>query len=251
MTEVQELLATRAETLRTRLAHARGQEADAAARATIEAGTRRARITRETLTAVAEAIPGLRALGVSTPTVRKADRDDLAKARTNLRRAASDVVGSEPPEVARRIGSATVNAALESSERASRYLATGLGKAAEARRRELLPDQIGDPIVAIPGAKDSLVARLRRIQARLTTPIDGLAVPELEPRLRAVQMDALTWTDERPLLDKPLEVMHPDVRLFLKEASGDNGAPWSRVSPAVREWLDNPEQSASIRGHLS
>lgn len=240
-------LAARAEALLNRLAQVEAHEADYQARTDIETARRRASRSRVALDDALRVIPGLAESGIAPSPVGATAADDLARARTALRSAATSIVGAAVSDVASRIRSQSVNNALETADRVTRSLVVGLNRSADRKRQQILPDRINDPIVAYPGASDALAVRLRRIQSLLQRRVEGLEPDDLVQRWRDVADGVALWAAERQQLEAGLDGQHPDVREFLRQAATDEGAPWRLITPAVQAWLADPENTVNLR----
>jgi hypothetical protein len=243
-----ETLATRAEAMLNHLAQARADAASQQARTEIEAARARASRIAADLSSAKDAVPIVDECGVAVgPAVPGTLVQEAARARTVLRTAATSMVGAQPDEVASRAGSQSVDTALAAAERLARSMLAGLNRSVERWRQELLPADIDERIVAYPGTSDVLVVRLGNIQSRLQQKVENLAAGQLTQRAQRIKDDAAVWAQERPQLDTSLEGRHPDVREFLRQAATDEGAPWHLITPAVADWLNNPENTANLR----
>jgi hypothetical protein len=240
-------LAARAEVVLNQLAQVEAQEADRQARLEIENARQRASGSRQALKDAQDAIPVLAESGVPTPPIPGQTLTDLAAARRTLRKAATDVVGVSVNEIARRVRSRSVNQALETAEKYSRYLDSALNRSVEKKRQEILPADIDKPVIHYPGVSFRLVAQLERLKSQLQRKVENLAPGDLAERLQALIGAAETWTTERPRLDEGLDRQHPEVRAFLRQAATEDGAPWSLLTPVVQQWLGDPENTASLR----
>ena len=245
---VTESLATRSEAMLNRLAQAQAEAASQQARTEIEAARARASRVVADLRAAGNAVPILRDCGVTvSPAVSSATLQESARARTALRTAATSMVGAQPEEVASRVRSQSVDAALAGAERLARSVLVGLNRSVERWRQEILPAGIGERLVAYPGTSDALVVRLCNIQRRLLQRVENLVAGQLAQRAQQIRDDAAAWTQERPRLDTGLEGRHPDVQEFLRQAATEEGAPWHLITPVVRAWLEDAENTVSLR----
>jgi anaerobic glycerol-3-phosphate dehydrogenase len=239
-------LAGRAEALLNRLAQVEAQETDQQDRIEITRIQLRASNNRVALATALGVIPVLAQSGVN-PVVGTPSALDLGAARRVLRATASNLVGSSAGEAASRVKRQSVNNALATAEKFSRNLESALNRSVEKRRQELLPAGIDRPVIAYPGASDALAVRLRGFQIVLLRKIDGFDPSELEQRLRKIVTAAESWSTERPRLDEALDGQHPEVKNFLTQAATDEGAPWSLITPAVSEWLANPDNTVDLK----
>ena len=89
--------------------------------------------------------------------------------------------------------------------------------------------------------------RLSNVQNRMQRTVQNLTAEQLTQRAQEINDDAATWAAERPLLDTGLEGRHPEVREFLRQAATEQGASWHLITSAVAAWLDDPENTASLR----
>ena len=240
-------LAARAEVVLNQLAQVEAQEADRQARLEIENARQRAGGSRQALEDARDAIPVLAESGVPAPPIPSQTLTDLATARRTLRKAATDVVGVSVNEIAKRVRSSSVNQALETAEKYSRYLDSALNRSVEKKRQEILPADIDKPVIHYPGVSYRLVAQLERLKSQLQRKVENLAPGDLAERLQALVGAAESWTANRPLLDEGLDRQHPEVRAFLRQAAAEDGAPWSLLTPTVQRWLGDPENTASLR----
>jgi hypothetical protein len=245
---VTETLAARAEAMLNQLAQA---QADAASQQVLtEVAAARARATRiaTDLRAARDVALVLNECGVSvSPAVPGTLLQETARARTALRAAATSMLGAQPGEVASRAASQSVDTAFAAAERLARSILAGLNRSVERWRQEILPAGIGERIVPYPGTSDLLVARLTGIQRRLEQKVENLTAEKLMQRAQQIKDDAATWAQERSQLDTSLQGRHPDVQAFLRQASTDEGASWQLITPAVADWLDDPENTTSLR----
>lgn len=240
-------LAGRAEVLLNRLAQVQAQEADQHARSEIERARSRANMSRQALDNALRAIPKLAGYGIARPPVSDATATELAKARTALRSAATSIIGAPLGEVAARIRTQSVNNALDSSERFTRNLVAGLNRTVDKKRQEIQPVGIDKPIVPYPGVSDVLIARLERIKTQLQRPLDSLDPDALVHRFQDILSAAESWKADRRQLDESLQREHPEVRKFLGQAATDEGARWDLITPSVKDWLSNPENTVNMR----
>ncbi len=243
-----ESLAARAEAMLNRLAQAKAEAATQQARTERETARVRASRIAADLCAARGAVSDLAECGV---VVDLATPDPLlqqvTRARTALRTAATSMVGAQPDEVASRVRSRSVEDALATAERLVKSALAGLSRSVERWRKEILPADIGERIIPYPGTSDLLVARLTGIQRRLQQKVENLTAEKLVQRAREIRDDAATWAQERPQLDASLQGRHLDVQEFLRQAATDEGASWELITPAVAAWLNDPENTASLR----
>jgi hypothetical protein len=243
-----ESLAARAEAMLNRLVQAKAEAASQQTRNEIEAARTRASRVMVDLSAARDTASGLAEYGVAvnlaTP---DAVLQDVIRARTALRRAANSMVGAEPDAVVGRVKSQSVDAALTTAEKLAKSTLAGLIRSVERRRQEVLPAEIGERIMAYPGTSDLLVARLSGIQRRLQQKVENLTAEKLVQRAQQITEDAAAWAQEWPQLETSLHGRHPDVQEFLRQAATDEGASWELITPAVAEWLTDPENTASLR----
>jgi hypothetical protein len=246
MTSATPPLAARAETLLNRLAKVEAQEADLQARVEIKTVQLRASNIRETLDGALSVIQVLEESGVS-PIVPASPAIDLAGARRALRSTASNLVGASVSDIASRIKASSVNNALGAAEKFSRYLESALNRSVEKRRQEVLPPGIDQPVIAYPGASDALAARLRRLQVTLQRKVENLSPSDLVQRLEEIVCGTASWATDRPRLDEGLDRQDPEVKEFLRQAATVEGAPWSLITPTVRAWLADSENTVNLK----
>jgi hypothetical protein len=243
-----ESLADRAEAMLNRLAQAKAEAASQQARTEMETARARASRIAADLRAARDAVPDLTECGVAVDlAVPRSLLQEAPRARTALRTAATSMVGAQPDEVASRVGSQSVDTALATAERLAKLVLAGLTRSVERWRQEILPAEIDERIVAYPGTSDLLVVRLTNIQRRLQQKVENLAADQLVQRAQQIKVDAAAWAQERPQLDTSLQDRHPDVQKFLRQAATDEGATWTLITPAVADWLEDPENAAGLR----
>jgi hypothetical protein len=240
-------LAARAEAVLNQLAQVEAQEADRQARLEIENARQRAGSSRQALKDALDAIPVLAESGVTVPPIPSQTLSDLPVARRTLRTAATNIVGVSVDEIAKRVRSSSVNHALETAEKYSRYLDSALNRSVEKKRQEILPPGIDEPVIHYPGVSYTLVAQLERLKTQLQRKVENLAPGDLAQRLQELVRAAESWSANRPRLDEGLDRQHPEVRAFLRQAAAEDGAPWSLLTPTVQRWLGDPENTASLR----
>jgi hypothetical protein len=243
-----ESLAARAEDMLNRLAQAQAQAVGQQTRTEIETARARASRVAADLREARSAAPVLAECGVTVDTtVPSAVLQEVTRARAALRSSATSMVGALADDVASRVRTQSVDTALASSEKLAKSVLAGLNRSVERRRQELLPAEIGERIVAYPGTSDALVVRLSNIQNRLQRKVENLPAVPLTQRAHEINADAAAWTAERPRLDTGLEGHHPEVQEFLRQAATEQGASWHLITPAVTAWLDDPENTVSLR----
>jgi hypothetical protein len=159
----------------------------------------------------------------------------VVKAIPNLRRTATQAADPDQ-DLTERLRSGAVQDALKVAETTVKHLEDALIRAADAERVRLRPDDLDRPIATMPG-HESLQARTRKIQMSLsqtfTGPIDG--VPAIVDRWRQHASD---WGSVRDEVSRRLAELPAEIKAFVEAAASESGAPWSMVTPAVREWLD-------------
>jgi hypothetical protein len=246
--EATQTLAARAEAMLNQLAQAQADATSQQARTEIEAARARASRIAADLCEANNAAPVLDECGVAVgPAVPGTLLQEAARARTALRAAATSMVGAQPNDVASRARSQPVDTAFAAAERLTKSVLAGLNRSVERWRQESLPAGIDERIVAYPGTSDALVVRLGNIQRRLQQKVENLTATQLTQRAQQIKDDAAAWAKERPQLDTGLEGRHPDVQEFLRQAATDEGASWHLITTAVADWLNNPENNASLR----
>jgi hypothetical protein len=231
-----------------RLAQAQADAASQQARTEIEAARARASRIAADLCAAKDAVLVLDECGVAVgPAVPGTLLQEAARARTVLRNAATSMIGANSEDVASRARSQAVDTALGAAERLARSVLAGLNRSVERWRQETVPAGIGERIVAYPGTSVALVVRLGNVQRRLQQKVENLGATQLAQRAQQIKDDAAVWAQERPQLNTGLEDRHQDVQEFLRQAATDEGAPWRLITAAVANWLDDPENTASLR----
>ena len=51
--------------------------------------------------------------------------------------------------------------------------------------------------------------------------------------------------------DAALEKEKPEIKTFLARAGSEEGATWSMITPAVRDWLDDADDADVVRIRLT
>lgn len=241
-----ESLSTRAERILNRMAQVQAHEQDTGARNAVEQMKVRLRQQREALEDLAKAELGLRERGVKILPVAESVTRDVAKAKSALRTTADGLVGCSTKEIVERVRAQSVDHAVGLAERLAKAKTKSLNEAVDRRREQLLPSNIDGKIIHYPGVSDALVARLTRVQRLLTTVVEQKPVDDLAEHLDNIVSAVETWEQDRPLLENELEKNHPEIKAFLREAAGD-GAPWHLITPRVREWLADPNNTADLK----
>jgi hypothetical protein len=186
-------------------------------------------------------------LGVVVDKIPDTVQSAAAKARKALRSTASAVTGATNTEVSTRVGTESVDAALRSADKIANDLLVKLNRAVNRSREQLLPDDLDEHIVTYPGVNDSLIVRLESLQRRLGTPVEKVNAQDLEQRLQGILRDVETWQRDRPLLDEALERHHPEITEFLRQAATAEGAAWDVITPTVKQWLNDANNTAGLR----
>lgn len=243
-----ESLASRAEAVLNRLGQAKADEATQQARTEMETARTRASGIVADLCTTRDSLPELAQCGVDVGlTTPGSLLQEVARARTALRATATSMVGAQPDEVASRARSQSVDSALVTAERLAKSVLAALNRSVERWRQANLPADIDDRIVAYPGTSDLLVVRLRHIQNRLQQKVENLGAGELTQRAQQIRSDSVAWAQDKPKLDTSLQGRHPDVQKFLRQAATEEGACWALITPPVEQWLEDPENTASLR----
>lgn len=241
-------LEARAEAMLNRLAQAKAEKASQQSRIEVETARARASRIAAELCEARAAVPSLAECGVAVDLVLPGSLlQEVARARMALRTAATSMVGAQPDEVASRVGSQSVDTALTTAQRLAKSVLAGLARSVERWRQDILPSEIGERIVAYPGTSDLLVVRLRNIQCRLQQKVESLDAEQLTRRVLQIKSDTAAWAQEWPKLDTGLQGRHPDVQMFLRQAATDEGASWTLITPAVTDWLEDPENTVGLR----
>jgi hypothetical protein len=243
-----ESLAVRAEAMLNSLAQAQAQAASQQARTEIvTAGARASKVATDLREALS-AVPVLAEVGVAVHiAVPSAALQDVTRARTALRSSATSMVGAQADDVAGKLRSQSVDAALVAAEKLAKSVLAGLNRTVEQWRQELLPAGIDERIVAYPGTSEALAVKMRNIQSRLQRKVENLTAGQLTQRAQEINSDLNAWAAERPRLDTGLEGRHPDVQEFLRQAAAEQGASWDLITPVVASWLKDPENTVNLR----
>lgn len=243
-----ETLAARAEALLISLAQAKAQAASQQAHTEITTARTRASKVALDLREALRAVPSLAEGGVPVhAVVPSSTLQDVTRARTALRSSASAMIGAQAEDVASRVRSQSVDAALAVSEKLARSVLASLNRTVEHWRQELLPAGIDERIVTYPGNSEAVAVKLRNIQGRLQRKVENLTAGQLIQRAQEISADVATWATERPRLDTGLEGRHPDVREFLRHAATEQGASWDLMTPVVMTWLKDSENTVNLR----
>lgn len=240
-------MAARAESLMLKHAQIAEGEKGAADWAIMEASRKRAEQAFEALIEVRDANERLSVFGVNSAELTELWRKRAQKARADLRRAASDLVGKDVSEMAKRIGGKSVDEALSTSSDLAKFLSSALAKSAEQERLKRLPSDLDRPLAGLTAVPGSTLVRLDRVKRSLETSLSGLPASELPERFETMLKNLEWWHEIGPELDAAVADQHPDVRGFLEAAISEEGAKWSAVSSVVLDWLDDEENASSIR----
>lgn len=243
-------LAARCESLLNRMVEARAEAQDVNARLAVERARRRAHDAKQDLDSIGVEAPLLMEKGVSQVALTEALRIEVRKARTALRSTATASVGETGTDVAKMVGRASVDEALTTADRCAKFLVKEWNRSVELKRVEILPDGIGNRIVAQPGQSDRLVAELTRVQLQLQMPVSGLDIESLRVRLGEILENVATWADKRPELDVVPDGESPEVGAFKTAAASEGGAAWELVTAKVLEYLADPENAGYYRVFL-
>jgi hypothetical protein len=167
--------------------------------------------------------------------VRSTVPPQAVKAIPNLRRTATQATDPDQ-DLTDRLRGGAVQDALKAAETTAKLLEQALIRSADAERIRLAPDDLNRPVAAMPG-NESLQARIRKIRTSLTQSFAGPAddVPAAVDRWRQY---ATEWASLRDEVSQRLADLPAEIKAFVEAAASDHGAPWSIVTPAVREWLD-------------
>ncbi|MEU4368895.1 hypothetical protein [Micromonospora chersina] len=158
------------------------------------------------------------------------------KAIPYLRRVATQT--ADPgQELTERLRGAAVQGALEAAETLAKLFEQALIRAADAERTRVTPADLDLPIPTMPG-QESLQARISRIKTSLSRPFAG-PIDDVSGVLERWRKDAAQWEDVRDEIGQLLAELPEEIKAFVEAAATDSGAPWSMVTVAVREWLDN------------
>jgi hypothetical protein len=160
---------------------------------------------------------------------------EAAKAIPNLRRTATQAADPDQ-DLTDRLRSGAVQDGLKAAENTVKRLEQALIRAADAERQRLMPADLDRPIATMPGS-ESLQAAIRKIRTSLSQPFTGpvYKVPAVVDQWRqyAAQWEGLGDEVSRRLAELP-----PEIKAFIEAAASGEGALWSMVTAAVRDWLD-------------
>ncbi|MEU7800672.1 hypothetical protein AB0B10_15510 [Micromonospora arborensis] len=170
----------------------------------------------------------------SRPAISPSARNTIA----NLRRAATEASNPDR-DLTERLRGGAVQDALKAAEVILSLLERALTRAAVEEQRRLIPVDLDRPVPAMPG-RESLHVRISRIRLSLSKAYNGTAqgAPAAVERWRR---DSTEWEEIRTEIDRILAEFPSEIKAFLEAATGGSGAPWSLVTPAVREWLDSDD----------
>lgn len=159
----------------------------------------------------------------------------VTKAVTRLRAAATRAADTSHGLTDRLRGSA-VQEALKSGESLAKRAEHALLEAAEVERHRIKPRDLDDPVPTMPG-HESRQVRANRIRDSLSKRFNGSVegIPEVIEcwRREAVEWAGISETARAAVAELPVE-----IKTFVEAAATPDGAPWSMVTPAVRDWLD-------------
>jgi len=175
----------------------------------------------------------LNTLGVSH--TRPAVPTAAVKAIPNLRTAATRALDLDQ-DLTERLRSGAVQEALKAAETTAKLLEQALGNAAEAERLRLMPVDLHGPIATMPG-NESLGAGIRKIQSSLSQRFSG-SIGDLPVVIDRWRRSAAEWERTREEVRRTMAGLPAEIKAFVEAAASEEGAPWSLVTAAVREWLD-------------
>lgn len=229
-------LATRAQQALLDLAKARDRQRGEEEARAITAACKIAEQCTKQLLVADEVRRDLLNLGV---TVGASRRPDAAKARRHLRSLATRV--TDPSlELTDRLTSKSLDEVWEVARRTAKAAERALYEAADGERQLLRPDDLGELVAPVTGSTAMAVNRLRRT---LDQPAKDIAVGQLPTAVQRWRAGAREWEDIRNAVAEAMSSLHPEVQTFLDAAASVQGAPWPLVTQAVREWLDQYENS--------
>ncbi|WP_329106898.1 hypothetical protein OG792_02315 [Micromonospora sp. NBC_01699] len=228
-----ETLAQRANKALLMLAARGDQQKSADELAGITAACKRAEDASKDLDALAEIVTEFATRNV--PYTPPPLPPDARKATTNLRGVATRALDSEEDLTSRLRGNA-VQTALETAEAIVKRSKQALIAAADTERRRVTPDGIGRPITVLPG-KESVRIQAQRIQSTLQQRA-AQQVTDLPAAIDGWRAAASEWNAVSRSLAQAISELPPEIKAFIEAAVSDDGAGWSLLTPAVREWLD-------------
>jgi hypothetical protein len=159
----------------------------------------------------------------------------VARAIRNLRAAATRA--ADPGhDLTDRLRGVAVQDGLKAAETTAKLFEKTLVDAADTERLHVAPPDLDSPIVTMPG-KESLQARVRKIQSSLSQRFSG-PISELPIVIARWRRSAAEWDEVREELKRAVAELPPEIKAFVEAAATNTGASWSRVTTAVREWLD-------------
>lgn len=240
-------LVSRAESLLNRLGQVAVAEADAAARNTILATNKRVTDVAAGLASVRDAQQELTRRHISIFGLAGKNKTEVSKARTALRSAATGSVGATVAELAQKLHTASVDAAIGNAETMLKSATLELNRAVDAKRRELLPADIERSIPNYPGVDIGSRTTLEIVQRRLRTKIENQQPADLVAKVQQLQQDVLEWTKRIPALEEGMRVLNPEIQAFLRAVASEEGASWSLITPTVSEWLQDPDNQSGLR----
>jgi hypothetical protein len=167
--------------------------------------------------------------------VRRPIPSSAAKAIPNLRAAATRA--ADPgQDLTERLRSGAVQDGLKAAETTAKLLEQGLVDAADAERLRLTPSDLNSPTATMPGS-ESLQAQIRKIQSSFSQRFSG-PVSDLPATIGRWRQSAAEWEEVREELKRAMAELPPEIKEFVEAAGTSDGAPWSIVTAAVRDWLD-------------
>ena len=157
------------------------------------------------------------------------------KAIPNLRRTATQAADPDQ-DLADRLRGGAVQDALKAAETTVKLVEQALIRSADSERSRLAPEDLDRPVAAMPGS-ESLQARIRKIRTSLSQPFAG-SVDDIPAAVVRWRQYATEWTGVRDEVSRRLADLPAEIKAFVQAAADDRGAPWSMITPAVRDWLD-------------
>lgn len=111
-----------------------------------------------------------------------------------------------------------------------------------ARLRPLELDSLASTVPHSAPVSARLSILQRDFDTRRSKPLH-----ELPTVVRRWREHAERWDENRTAAQEALSRLHPEVAAFMNAATAPEGASWSMITPAVREWLDLDDNSIGYR----
>ena len=165
-------------------------------------------------------------------------------ARKQLRTVASNADLQSAALTSRLRSSATQDALKEAKTSADQF-EEQLRRVVAQEGARLRPEELDSLALAVPRS-EPVSAQLSMLQRDFSTP-RSKPPQELPAMVRRWKGHAEQWGEVRSAAQDALGRLHPEVQDFMKAAANPHGAPWSKITQAVRDWLDLNDNSAAYR----